>query len=276
MSAIAEAAPVKLPLWRTIGESFGAWFQNLPELIRIAWVWLVIMTPIVFLFMWWQAPVMMEMMRAAAAGRPDPHPGTTLMTQAINGVILMPILSSIAVAWHRLLLRDEHPSGTYFRLDAVVIGYAVLLFILALVPSVPSYLGQIYVAMTQRPGATTIDTGAVLVSSAFSILALVALILACRLFMVLPAKAVGRDISFGESWAATRKNTWRLFWGYMICLLPLAIVGAALGFWVMLAQPSRMALAVVWTVLTLGWALYGMVGVGFLSLAYRHFFERPA
>ena len=62
-------------------------------------------------------------------------------------------LSSIAVAWHRLLLRDEHVSGPYLRLDAVVIGYAVLFFLIALLWSVPQYLGQIYVAMTQRPGA---------------------------------------------------------------------------------------------------------------------------
>jgi len=276
MSAMAEAAPAKLPLWRTIGESFGAWFSNLPELIRIAWIWLLIMAPIVFLYMWWQAPIMMELMQNARASRPDPHPGMTLLTQALNGVILMPILSSIAVAWHRLLLRDEHVSGAYFRLDSVVIGYAVLLFILALVPTVPSYLGQIYVAMTQQPGATTVDIGPVLVSGIFSILALVALIFACRLFMVLPAKALGQEVSFGESWSATRKNTWRLSWGYMICLLPLAVIAAGLGFWVMLAEPSRAAIATIWTVLTLLWALYGMVGVGFLSLAYRHFFERPA
>jgi hypothetical protein len=34
--------------------------------------------------------------------------------------------------------------------------------------------------------------------------------------------------------------------------------------------------ASIWTIMTLLWALFGMVGVGFLSLAYRHFFERPA
>jgi hypothetical protein len=276
MSAMAEAAPAKLPLWRTIGESFAAWFQNLPELFRIAWIWLLVMAPIIFLFMWWQAPAMMEMMQNARAGRPDPNPGMTLLTQALNGLILMPILSSIAVAWHRLLLRGEHVSGSYFRLDSVVIGYAVLLFVLALFPSVPSYLGQIYVAMTQRPGAFEIDAGALVVSSLCSIVALVVLIFACRLFMVLPAKALGREISFGEAWAATRKNTWRLFWGYMICLLPLAVIAGGFGFWLMFAQPSRVVTASFWTVLTLLWAVYGMVGVGFLSLAYRFFFERPA
>ena len=124
--------PAKLPFWRTIGESYAIWFKNLPELIRIAWIWLLIMVPIVGLFMWWQAPAMMELMQNARAGRPDPNPGMTALTQAINSIILLPILSSIAVAWHRLLLRDEHVSGPYLRLDSVVIGYAVLFFLIAL------------------------------------------------------------------------------------------------------------------------------------------------
>jgi hypothetical protein len=275
MSAIAEAAPAKLPLWRTIGQSYAVWFKNLPELIRIAWVWLLIMTPIIGLFMWWQVPAMMELMQNARAGRPDPNPGMSALTQALNLIILMPVLSSIAVAWHRLLLRDEHVSGPYLRFDALVIGYAVLLLLISLLPSVPQYLGQIYLALTQ-PGATQINAGAIAVSTFGSILTIIGLFVACRLFMVLPAKALGRDISFGTAWGATRKNTWRLFWGYMFCLLPLALIGGGVGYWLVMSQPDRAVVAGFWTVLTLLWALFGMVSVGFLSLAYRHFFEHPA
>lgn len=277
MSAIAaEAAPVKLPLWRTIGEAYSVWFKHLPELIRIAWLWILIMAPIVGLFMWWQAPAMLELMQNARAGRLDPNPGVTVLMQAINSIILLPILSSIAVAWHRLLLRNEQVSGPYLRLDSVVIGYALLFFLIALLFSVPQYLGQIYVAMTQPPGAFEISPAALAVQFICSILALLALFFGCRLFMVLPAKALGRDISFGTAWAATRKNSWRLFWGYMLSLFPLAAIAGGVGYWLSVAQASRVTAATVWTIITLLWSLFGMVGVGFLSLAYRHFFERPA
>jgi hypothetical protein len=279
MSAIAEAAPAaptKLPFWRTLGEAYGVWFKNLPELVRIAWIWLLIMAPIVGLFMWWQAPAMMELMQNARAGKPDSNPGITTLMQAINSIILLPILSSIAVAWHRLLLRDEHVSGPYLRLDSVVIGYAVLFFLIALVFSVPQYLSQIYAALAQPSGATEISPGALAVTFIGSILSLIAMFFACRLFMVLPAKALERDISFGTAWAATRKNSWRLFWGYMLSLLPLAVIAGGIGYWIAMAQPSRAVAAGIWTIVTLLWALFGMVGVGFLSLAYRHFFERPA
>jgi hypothetical protein len=219
---------------------------------------------------------MLDLMQNARLGRPDPNPGMTALMQAINSVILLPILSSIAVAWHRLLLRDEHVSGPYLRLDSVVIGYAVLFFLIALLFSVPQYLGQIYVAATQPPGAIEIGAAALAVQFVCSILTLLALFFGCRLFMVLPAKAVGRDISFGTAWAATRKNGWRLFWGYMLSLLPFAAFAGGVGYWLSAAQASRLTAASVWTITTLLWSLFGMVGVGFLSLAYRHFFERPA
>jgi hypothetical protein len=276
MTAIAEALPAKLPLWRTIGQSYAIWFKNLPELVRIAWIWILIMAPIVGLFMWWQAPAMIELMQNARTGKLDPNPGMTTLMQAINSIILLPMLSSIAVAWHRLLLRDEHVSGPYLRFDSVVIGYAVLFFLIALLFSVPQYLSQIYAALMQPSGATEISPGALAVTFIGSILTLIAMFFACRLFVVLPAKALGRDISFGTAWAATRKNSWRLFWGYMLSLLPLAVIAGGIGFWIASAQPSRGVAASIWTILTLLWALFGMVGVGFLSLAYRHFFERPA
>jgi hypothetical protein len=279
MSAMAEAAPAappKLPFWSTLGEAYGVWFKNLPELIRITWLWILVMAPIVGLFMWWQAPVTMELMQNARAGRIDPNPALSALMQAINLIIILPILSSIAVAWHRLLLRNEHVSGPYLRLDSVVIGYAVLFFLITLLFTVPQYLNQIYAAMTQSPGATEIGPGALVVQLVCSVLILLAMFFGCRLFMVLPAKALGRDISFGTAWAATRRNSWRLFGGYMLSLLPLAAIAGGVGYWLFAAQASRGTATAVWTIMTLLWALFGMVGVGFLSLAYRHFFERTA
>jgi hypothetical protein len=279
MSAVPEAvpaAPSKLPFWKTLGESYAVWFKDLPELIRIAWLWILVMAPIVGLFMWWQTPAMLELIQNARLGRPDPNPGTSALMQAINSIILLPVLSSIAVAWHRLLLRNEHVAGPYLRLDSVVIGYAVLFLLIALMFSVPQYLGQIYLALTQEPGAREVSPGAIGVQFVGSMLTLIALFCGCRLFMVLPAKALERDISFGAAWAATRKNSWRLFWGYMLSLLPFAALAGGVGFWIASARPSLAVAATIWTIITLLWTLFGMVGVGFLSLSYRHFFERPA
>ena len=62
----------------------------------------------------------------------------------------------------------------------------------------------------------------------------------------------------------------------MLSLLPFAFIAGGLGLWISVASASRVTATIVWTITTLLWSLFGMVGVGFLSLAYRHFFERPA
>jgi hypothetical protein len=277
MSTITVPAGQKLPLWNTIGRSYALWAGNFAELIRISWLWLLVMTPVIAILMWWQVPLFLDLIAAAKAGRPHPAPGLAAVAQALSGLVILPMAASIAVAWHRLLLRDEHVTGTYFRFDSVVVGYGVLFFLISLLPTVPSYLGQIYQGMTQEPGSTEVNAAAMIVSTIGSILSIAAWFVSGRLFMMLPAKAIGRDdVTLGTAWDATRGNTWRLFWGYFFCLIPVVILGAILTGWIFAAQPSPMAVTVVWTLLTFSYAIFGMVGVGFLSLAYRHFFERTA
>src|SRR5262249_13107647 len=154
MSTVTVPMPAKLPLWRTIGQAYAIWFGNLGELVRMSWLWLILMAPILAALMWWQVPVMTSVMEAARAARPDPTPGVTLLTQILNSVVLLPILSSIAVAWHRLLLRGEHVGGGYLRFDGVVLGYGIMFLLIGLLPSVPTYIGPLYQTLTQRAGAS--------------------------------------------------------------------------------------------------------------------------
>jgi hypothetical protein len=277
MSSVTLQAKRKLPLWHTIGQSYAIWASNFAELIQISWLWLVVMAPVIAILMWWQIPVFLDLMAAVKAGRPDPAPATTLVTNALNGLIILPMGASIAVAWHRLLLRNEHVTGSYFRFDGVVIGYGVLFFLIGLLPGLPQYLAQIYTAMTQSAGATEVSVGGGIASFIGSILTIVLWFLTGRLFMVLPAKAIGRDdITFAAAWSGTTGNTWRLFWGYFFCLIPVVVLGGILSIWLFAGEPSRTTLTVLWTLLTLAWAIIGMIGVGFLSLAFRYFFERGA
>jgi hypothetical protein len=197
------------------------------------------------------------------------------VSQALQALVILPMLSSLAVAWHRLLLRGEHVEGRYFRFDSVVLGYAAMFFLIGLLPGVPQYLGQIYAALSQPATAMQPSTVGVALSSLGSLLSIVIWFFSTRLIMVLPARAIGRDdVTVGVAWAGTRRNTWRLFWGYFFCLLPVALLGSVLAMWLVFSAPSRALVTVVWTILTLLWALFGMVGVGFLSLAFRYFFER--
>jgi hypothetical protein len=231
------------------------------------------MTPIIALLMWWQVPFFTVMMEAAKNGRPDPNPAFSLVSQALSGVIILPMAASLAVAWNRLLLLNEHVSGAYLRFDGVVVSYAILFFLIGLLPAIPQHLGILYQMMTEPTAAARPNSGAQILAFAGTVLSIGGWFISGRLLMVLPARALEReDVTFGTAWKRTRKNTWRLFWGYLLCLLPVMILGSGLTVWLFLDTPSRLAMTVVWTLLTLVWALFGMVGVGFLSLAYRHFF----
>ncbi len=84
------------------------------------------------------------------------------------------------------------------------------------------------------------------------------------------------DITLGAAWRISKRNTWRMFWAYFFCLLPWVATLTWIPFWRFLLVPSRASVAVVQLVMGLIWISVGMISVGMLSLAYRHFFERPA
>jgi len=103
-----------------------------------------------------------------------------------------------------------------------------------------------------------------------SLLVLPLLFIVARCSPILVAIALGRsDISLGNVREATRRNTWRLVMGPLVCLILLALPGTIMF---QLGGMSRLSAAIVLTVLDLTSIIGGVVGVSFLSLAFRHFF----
>jgi hypothetical protein len=52
MTTMTVAAPSKLPLWRTVGQAYAVWARNFPDLVRIVWVWMLLMAPVLAIWMW--------------------------------------------------------------------------------------------------------------------------------------------------------------------------------------------------------------------------------
>ena len=103
-----------------------------------------------------------------------------------------------------------------------------------------------------------------------SLFALPICLIVARCSPILVAVALGRsDISLGEVWQATRRNTWRLAMGPVVCLILFALPSTIMFH---LGGMSRLSTAVVLTLLDLISLIGGVVGVSFLSLAFRHFF----
>ncbi len=279
MTTVAVAAPSKLPLWRTIGQAYALWGGNLPDLVRVCWLWMLLTAPIFAFLHWWQAPHTMEILEAVRAGQPfdDPNPLLTMLTQIVGKVVALPALASIAVAWHRLLLKDEQPgAGAYLRLDGIVAGYAVLAFWVGLITLAPGYVSLMFqiVTGTSVTARNPLASGVQFLSGVGTIAAFFVM---ARLSLALPGKALGHDdVTFGAAWRASKGNTWRMLWAYFFCILPLMAFGGGMSYWLFQPSHGRAALTLVPLVVSLLSIPFGMISVGMLSLSYRHFFERPS
>ena len=275
------AAPAKLPLFRTVGQAYALWMRNFSDLVRICWLWMLLMAPVLAIWNWWQTAYFAEITQAVAVGQTfvDPHPVFTWLTAVVGQAIMLPAVASVAVAWHRLLLREEHPGpGAYLRLDRTVAGYATLACVIVMIgstPAIPIALLQI-ITNTSLLAIVFLAIPAVFVS--FLILP--------RLSLALPGIALGRSYAtLGTAWQVSKHNTWRMFWAYFLCgffppiavaiftsvitALAYAIVSIAIG-----GIGSRAYEALSSTVADLLWIPGGMISLSMLSLAYRHFFQQ--
>jgi hypothetical protein len=274
MTATTIAGAPKLPLFRTVGQAYALWARHFSDLIRICWLWMLLMVPILAIWDWWQTAQVAEFVQGIHAGQPhvDPHPALTWVSVFVSKLIMLPALASVAVAWHRLLLRDEYPGpGFYLRLDRIVAGYAMLAFLIGLIITVPSAV--IAVLPQIMTGGTTAAVVQFLVNAAM----IAAIFIVPRLSLVLPGIALGReDATLATAWRISKRNTWRMIWGYFFCLLPWIAMSAGMSSWLLFSSYNRAVVTLVSLVVGVLWIPGGMISVGMLSLAYRHFFEQRA
>jgi hypothetical protein len=199
------ATEKSLPFWRTVGQAYIIWARNLAEVIRISWLWLLLMTPVLVAISWFIAPSVIELTQAASAREVMPRPsGFDLLVQAIETLVMLPMVASIAVAWHRLVLRDERFTGrAYLRLDRVVLVYAALLLLVKLLFTLPSYMNDMFAGTVTD--AETMSS--LLPNLLIFLLGIVSFYVVLRLSVILPARALERnDITLGRVWKETRGN----------------------------------------------------------------------
>jgi hypothetical protein len=247
----------KLPFWRTVGACYATVFGNFGELLRISWLWLLIMLPVYAAAEWLDARSQGDQIR-------------DFLLSMLSSVLEVPALASIAVAWHRLVLRQERVQGAvYLRLDRVVWWYAMVLLAFIVVTVGPVLAGVAAVLPEGSPGTLLLLVpifAGIGVGLGIGVFALP------RLSLVLPAGALGEWLTLGEAWRATRGNTWRLACASMLCSLPPLIPFAVLLWHV---DGSALALSIIGrTVYSLAYVLIVTIAVTLLSLAYRHFFGR--
>jgi hypothetical protein len=293
ITAIAASAPPKLPVWKTVRASYVIVGRNLGQLVRICWLWLLIMVLVHAALDW---------LEGAWSGETGAQATRQWMRDiaAPQSPIDLPFLASIAVAWHRLVLREERATRqAYLRLDGVVWCYLVYCFAFLLlergIPVICAFFVQNLAIEADSSTRLLIEllpapiaTGAEMV---------IGLLVLPRLSLVMPAVAVGERLSLRQAWRSTRANVLRLGAATALCMLPavtlamlvpLLMLLVRAPWWLGFSWPQIVAL--MWAIMPVwrfaiefsqsyAYAVFVMVaypvltivGVTLLSLTYRFF-----
>lgn len=261
MSETAAAPRAKLPLWRTVRESYAWGLGHLPEVARKAWRVLAVLAGVSFVLHWVAHPYVAD----AGSVR-----GNLFSLIAIPAAIIS-FGAVIAVPWHRFILDGEPLPHMPLAWPPRVVSY----FVWAILLSAPLYFGLLTLVSAPEPVETEVsaDITAFIILAEFVVLLAVTYALV-RLSIKLVAVAVDNNAAtIGEIWRNTSSNFWRLFWGTLLTLLPALVVGIAIIYLAPDQGSARWLYAAANAINSIAEVLLGMVSLTFLSLAYRHSFR---
>ncbi|MBR1219197.1 hypothetical protein JQ557_14430 [Bradyrhizobium sp. U87765 SZCCT0131] len=273
MTLATTAAPrlPKLPLRATIRLAYATFFDGFRDVLRISSAWLVACALLGAMSNWLKLNQTVDTLRYQMV------PRTPITSWLVDGAFFIAFLLagvSIAVAWHRLLILHEAPppSGSNITTGRVwrYLGTALLITLVILVPTLVA-IAPVFLLFWGWLAIVVIGVY------------IAALLVGGRLSIMLPAQAVDdRTMTLSAAWDITRGNSWRLFWGYIACTIPTAVL-AQLAVMLLVGVPDQQSLldgsfAIKATVLSVVFTAYYLltlpIAIGFLSHAYRHFTGR--
>jgi hypothetical protein len=189
----------QLPVIATLSHALTSVFGNLGLIIRITWPWFIIGAIGMTLLSYAGVSGTLTRMNSV-----DPAAGFKFFAIALAAFLLIIVaFASIAVAWHRYILKDEVPTGwSILRVDGVVLRYignmflALIAFLLAFVPFVfvLGLLGPLFFALSLLVAVLLLSP------------------LLYRMLVKLPAIAVeNQGFTFSSAFEVTKGNYWRFF-----------------------------------------------------------------
>ena len=182
----------KISPTKAISHAFTSLVTYRAAAVRIGMVWV----PILF------ALGVVQML----VGQPDPQAlelNAAAFVQIASAAVSFIAFSSMAVSWHRFILRDE--MGSPLRLDAPVLRYAGNSLLIMLMALVPLVTGLVLVLLLP------------FISILLLPVSLMVAVAVTRLSLKLPAVALGRtDFSFKDAWASSADNLWQLLGVFLL------------------------------------------------------------
>jgi hypothetical protein len=175
---------------------------------------------------------------------------------------------------------SQHGVSSHWRYIVV----AIALFLTLFLPMAAIMLPSFYFLLPAPGVRTSLPPGFLPLVLMIFVAYVAGIAITLRLTLLLPAQAVGdTDLTFKQTWNRTRGNIWRLFWGIVATTTPPLLI-AEIGFLSIIGVPSAANFAgddfvarmtASSAVFTAYYLLIVPIGIGFLSHAYRHFFQAP-
>jgi hypothetical protein len=267
----------QLPFWRTVGLSYSSYFHHFIDALRASWLWLAVAGGFPVLANWQHWSGISEVMANLATGEDSLMPASAagLVLYGVEYLLLWLAGVSIAVAWHRLMILNEQPGfsggnvGTKSLWRYVAVGVA--LFLILFLPMAAIIPLKFFLQPASASASQEFSPLRLLGLVAVYVLAVPAML---RLSLLLPAQAIGdTGLTWSQTWSRTRGNAWRLIWGSLLTSLPPGLLQIVFLFLIRPELPSEAFAADV--IVTMTDLLFLPIWIGFLSHAYRHFFQAP-
>jgi hypothetical protein len=284
----------RLPFWDTVGLSYTTYFGNFIDALRASSLWLITVAVLTGVANWQQWS-WMRMVFANADSVAKSHPGAlagmsspfgTMFLLEFDHAFVLLAGVSIAVAWHRLMILGERPGFSGYNLATknvwhyVAVGLALALIVFLPIAAI---ILPIFYLLPPVEAATPVPAGFLPLMLLIFIAYAVGSVVALRLSLLLPARAVGDTrLTFRQAWERSRGNFWRLFWGIALTTIP-PLLAIQIAFLLLSGFPVRglpgsedfvAQMTATGIIFTIYYLLITPIGIGFLSHAYRHFFQR--
>jgi hypothetical protein len=264
----------QLPVGKAFRHVVASTRDNLGFAFQSQWPWLLILGLLLAAMYNSLGSVMgLDEAQMKAALEKDPSLAVQFVGWAVvvAGVGMLGF-SSIAVNWHRFVLKDERPQGLQtMRVDAVVwryLGNLILVTLLAALAAIP-----VMMVVTMLLGLFGVLVLPILIAA----LSAFVLPVIYRLSVKLPAVALGRrDFRLGDAWQATNGNWWQIAGlGILVTVLTWSVGLLLFGLSMALQNilgPDISAYVDVALQVAVNWALT-VLGITTLTSLYGFFVE---
>lgn len=165
----------------------------------------------------------------------------------------------VAVAWHRFILLEEKPSGYLptFNGSRILSYFGHGLLVALVVIGVFAVIGIIGGVLVSMGGPISVIGVGFFIAGG-----VIVVYISARIYVILPAAAIGESLTISQGWEATKGYTGTIVFAYFLYILAAVVIGFVVGL-------VSMFLGILGTLVLISLNVFLiMIGMSFLTTVY--------